>query len=349
MIWQGGDGGASSSDADGGTHVGAVHEDVCEMHRRAAETMLHELAHAPVDRDGKSLPPTAAAKELWLHWVQWHAPHDVVALARATLGVLKLDHMFASERGFDELTRLLPALYGEDESTDASGLSRFGQSGLSNFGQSGLSHFGPSCRSNVSARPLVPQLGWRPSADADVTAAATLEQAGMEADDDAASVAASRALRRAASSAQLHEAREVLPLDAALQHAALRIELRPREVAGWRMLCRVLEWVAGTTAHGEASVDLRFTLDWWHGVMSWWPEACFEVEFTPDVATGAEAPLWLVRQACAQQLQLLCTCGRGMVPEAFARSLVLLRPLEAMGRKACTAQRVAQWAFPVVN
>ena len=115
-----GDGAVSSSQ---GSENGATltvggftrgEEGVPEMHLRAAEDMVYRHAHDEIKLPtGGCFPPSAASKELWLHWLHSHAPKDAVALAKATVGLLKADG--GSERGFHQLTRLLAALYGWED------------------------------------------------------------------------------------------------------------------------------------------------------------------------------------------------------------------------------------------
>ena len=141
------------------------------------------------------------------------------------------------------------------------------------------------------------------------------------------------------------------------QRAALVIGLQREEAVGerraWhRGLCdkggffqsiprrvqQAVEASSGVPAPITSSVlALHDTLRWWHGVLSWWPEACLEIARTPAEASGPDAPLWLVRQACAQQLLLLCACSPGLAPELRLATSTQLLPLERMLRsKAAT-------------
>ena len=130
---------------------------------------------------------------------------------------------------------------------------------------------------------------------------------------------------------------------------ASRIELRPREESGWCELRRVLQWItAAAAAGGGSGVDagrgggrgaaaalpevLQMTLQWWQQASRWWPEACFEMELAPDVASGPEGRVWLLRQACAQRLLLTFSCvsaGHTSEVRAALRSMqTILQALE---------------------
>ena len=88
------------------------------MYLRAAEQMIHEAAHDEVMIDGQILlPPSAAAKELWLQWLARYAPTDLAQLSRATLSLLQADA--ASERGLQWLTRLMHLVYGPPHASAA--------------------------------------------------------------------------------------------------------------------------------------------------------------------------------------------------------------------------------------
>ena len=308
----GGASGESSSDNESGMQSMGRAEGRGEMYVRAAEKMVHEAAHEFVTVDGVHVPPSAAAKEAWLMWVRAYAPSNVHVLADATIGLLQADG--ASEMGFSELIRLLNTLHG---TPDALVLVAPPPGG--------------------SSAPMASNV-WSEGSD---------EALWKEVE---------------AARDKLHDAMEgaleSLPLGVALDLVTRRLELRPRDLTGWGALKCVLQWIAQLATrddamggdegtHAPPTPAVLATQRWWCDAGSWWPEACFEVELTPSVATGSEAGLWLLRQACAQRLLLVCmSAGTGQphqpreVRAALAAGFTALRQLEGM-RHEVVAQSTA--------
>ena len=99
--------GVVDDDADGPNGLSQEFrgETVREMHMRLAENALYDVI-------GTASPVSMAARELWLHWLQRHAPSDISAIAGATCELLA--EYVGSERGFHELGRLLSVIYDAD-------------------------------------------------------------------------------------------------------------------------------------------------------------------------------------------------------------------------------------------
>ena len=157
-----------------------------------------------------------------------------------------------------------------------------------------------------------------------------IAEAEAEAEATASEVEAGRALRRAASVESVDTARRALPFGTVLKMVAARIELRPRDMIGWRALHLVLSCAeASMNANGEQDTAPLETLLWWQGVADWWPEACLEVERTLSATAGLQASLRQLRQACACLLLLLCS----KITSPVARTITLeqLRRVATLG------------------
>ena len=263
--------------------------------------------------------PSATAKEAWLHWLQRYSPTDLVALTRGTIALLQADA--ASKRGFASLRCLLLAVHGVFETDDGDGshVRRVYTPSVHSARPDGMAH---NHSRHTEAVQSAGSLGVAGGMVGDEVEAATA----------AAAAAAAVALRNAVAEEAIGTASLLLSLSVALRLAATRIELRPRELAGWSVLFQVLSWVASSaSSHGSSDrIELADALSWWEGASCWWLEACFEVERAPLVVAGAEAPLWIRRQACARRLLLMCDLCRWMTVGARCAMRAQLRPLDCM-------------------
>lgn len=265
-------------------------ESTSVMNLRAAEEYLYKCAHEDAivflgNRPTGDLPepsaPNAKSREMWLHWLQRHAPHDTEcnalaasqkpkphrvhvtlpltlwldvthrsslvassARAQALVSLMRADPR--SERGFDELCFLVPVLH-EREASQSLGSS--------------------------TAAPM---------------------------------------------GEDIQDAMAALPLHEVLILAASRVEVVHREERAWALFCVVLQYMLATA--DDDDILLHFAARWWGGNADWWPEACFEVylaccspsqealhrlDSANEEELATEKRLWLLRLRCMRLLAMV--------------------------------------------
>ena len=290
-------GGATTSDAGALIAGRGAHETSAEMHLRAAEHWLFEVAHEPLgayiglnDPDGEPptlMEPQVVAQELWLHWLQRHAPHDLMMRCEATAAVLRADP--TSERGFDEACRVAHLLYGPEAMEVA------------------------PARGSVGSSSVVSPVA------ATVSGAHTLAMGQHDGHDRGAG----DPLPNDDGVEALEESRRALPIMDLVRLVAAHIEMLPRDERAWALFERCLEVALASELeddHLQASPMDAAVLRWWvDGASDFWPEACFEaspasdallIDDGPDLTSATQAKvslvpeaLWVLRENCANLIK----------------------------------------------
>lgn len=311
----------TTSDTEAGNMPGGTKESTMEMHLRSAEHCLYSIAHESTvigadDSDGR--PPTAMdppiiARQVWLHWLQRHAPHDMMMRCEAAAALLRADP--TSQRAWREICSVAPWLYpAQDAAIGAQDCTLVVDTRAQHEAILGEAS---SCQHD--------------SSDAEGYSDGRLVLAGGHVcSSPGAQLVVASPMRIAAppqpsvatcSDEDVCESRDVLTPTMMVELVAMRIETFPREELAWTQLEHALRYALGIRdTHVLAGVT-----KWWAKAADFWPELCFEafssaedllfgededVETDAFKAYGTQVAtlpptLWALRESCASLLRMI--------------------------------------------